>query len=72
MGSRSAFVIGFIVGVIVGWMLGILSAPQSGQEMREALGERAVELRERAEGVAARARREAMDAKPEVEDEIVG
>lgn len=41
MGSRSVFVIGFIVGVIVGWVLGILAAPQSGQEMREALGERA-------------------------------
>ena len=38
------FVIGIIVGVTVGWMLGIMSAPQSGHETREALAEHAIEL----------------------------
>lgn len=57
MGRRSAFVIGLIVGAIVGWVLAMFTMPHTGQEMREALGERAVELRERAEAMAARAPR---------------
>jgi len=65
-------VIAFILGLTVGWILGILSAPQSGRQMREAIGERAVELRERAEEVAARARREAAETKRDIEEEIAG
>ena len=44
MGRAAGFVIGIIVGVTVGWVLGIMSAPQSGRETREALAERAIEL----------------------------
>jgi len=44
MGRAAGFVIGIIVGVTVGWVLGIMSAPQSGRETREALAEHAIEL----------------------------
>jgi gas vesicle protein len=56
-------VIGFIVGLKVGWILGILSAPQSGREMRETISERAAELRERAEEATGRVRSEVMEAR---------
>lgn len=42
------FVIGFITGLFIGWVIGILSAPQSGKETLEGIGERAIELRDRA------------------------
>ena len=49
MGRRGTFLFGFMVGAVVGWVLGILYAPQTGEQTRVALGERAIELRERAE-----------------------
>ena len=56
MGKSMAFVIGFLLGGMIGWMLGILSAPQSGRETRDAIGEKAIELRDRAEHTAERVR----------------
>ncbi|HHX44919.1 MAG TPA: YtxH domain-containing protein [Chloroflexi bacterium] len=70
MGRRSAFVIGLIVGAIVGWVLAMFTMPHTGQEMREALGERAVELRERAEAMAARARHEADEVARDVAEKV--
>ncbi len=42
------FLIGFLTGLFVGWVIGILSAPQSGKETLDSIGERAIELRDRA------------------------
>ncbi len=42
------FLIGFVTGLFVGWVIGILSAPQSGKETLDSIGERAIELRDRA------------------------
>lgn len=46
---------GLVVGLFVGWVLGILWAPQTGRETRSALGERAIELKGRAEQAAEQA-----------------
>lgn len=54
MGKKLAFLFGFIAGGMVGWVLGILSAPQSGRETLGAIGEKAIELRDRAEQTADR------------------
>ena len=51
-GSKTMFFLGLLVGCFVGWVLGVLSAPQSGQETRETLTNRAVELKQRAEEAA--------------------
>jgi gas vesicle protein len=48
MGSKTGFLVGFLVGVAVGWVLGIFSAPQSGKETLDTIGEKAIELRDRA------------------------
>lgn len=39
---------GFFVGFVVGWVIGILSAPQPGKDTLDSIGERAIELRDRA------------------------
>ncbi|GEM_PF-1605444 len=54
MGKRLAFLLGFMAGGMVGWVLGILSAPQSGRETLGVIGEKAIELRDRAEQTADR------------------
>ncbi len=43
---------GFFLGLFIGWLLGLLSAPQSGKETIDGLGEQAIELRDRAVGKA--------------------
>jgi gas vesicle protein len=48
----SAFLIGFIIGGLTGAAVSLLMAPQSGEETREYLRERAIELRERAQETA--------------------
>ena len=54
MGKKLAFLLGFMAGGTVGWVLGILSAPQSGRETLGVIGEKAIELRDRAEQTADR------------------
>lgn len=43
-----AFLIGFIIGGLTGAAISLLMAPQSGEETREYLKERAIELRDKA------------------------
>lgn len=42
------FFTGFIVGLITGSVIALLTAPQSGERTREILGEKSLELREKA------------------------
>lgn len=56
MSKKLAFLSGFFVGAFTGWVLGILSAPQSGRETLDSLGEKAIELRDRAEETAGQVR----------------
>ena len=44
----SAFLIGFVIGGLTGAAISLLMAPQSGEETREFLKDRAIELREKA------------------------
>jgi YtxH-like protein len=48
------FVTGLLLGVALGFGLALLLAPKSGEEMREDLMQRGIELRDRASGLAAR------------------
>ncbi len=48
-----AFLIGFIIGGLTGAAVSLIMAPQSGEETREYLRERAIELREKAQETAA-------------------
>ena len=47
-----AFLIGFIIGGLTGAAISLIIAPQSGEETREYLRERAIELREKAQETA--------------------
>ncbi len=51
MSSKGDFLIGFIVGGLIGAGLGLLFAPQSGEETREMLKDKFLELKEKAEKV---------------------
>jgi|LADL02.1.fsa_nt_gi gas vesicle protein len=61
-----AFLIGFLVGGLTGAVASLLLAPQSGEETRTVIKERAIELRDKAsetaEGVYAKAEDAANDA----------
>ena len=48
------FVTGLLIGVAVGFGLALLLAPKSGEQMRDDLMQRGIELRDRASGLAAR------------------
>src|SRR5512146_2198274 len=52
----SAFLIGFIIGGLTGAAISLLMAPQSGEETREILKDRAIELRDKAQETAQVAR----------------
>jgi gas vesicle protein len=43
-----AFLVGFLVGALSGAVVALLFAPQSGEETRALIGERSIELRDRA------------------------
>jgi len=43
-----AFLVGFLVGAVSGAVVALLFAPQSGEETRAIIGERSIELRDRA------------------------
>jgi len=60
MGTKLGFLIGLLTGIIIGWVLGIFSAPQSGKETLETIGEKAIELRDRAEETAGRVKNEVL------------
>jgi gas vesicle protein len=60
MGSKMGFLMGFLTGIIIGWVLGLFSAPQSGKETLETIGEKAIELREKAEEAAGRVKNEVL------------
>lgn len=47
--SKNRFVIGTVVGAVAGVLAGVLTAPKSGQETREELKAKAIELKEEAE-----------------------
>lgn len=48
------FVTGLLIGVAAGFGLALLLAPKSGEELRDDLMQRGIELRDRASGLAAR------------------
>jgi gas vesicle protein len=43
-----AFLVGFLVGALSGAVVALLFAPQSGEETRALIGERSIELRDKA------------------------
>jgi gas vesicle protein len=47
-GSGGGFLSGLIVGLIAGSVIALLTAPQSGEETRQLIGEKSLELREKA------------------------
>ncbi len=51
-----AFLIGFIIGGLTGAAISLIMAPQSGEETREILRDRAIELRDKAQETAQVAR----------------
>jgi hypothetical protein len=60
MGSKLGFVVGFASGLAVGYLLGVFSAPQAGRDTLEDIGDKAIELRGRAEQAAARVKDDVM------------
>jgi gas vesicle protein len=67
-----AFLFGILLGGIVGAALGLLFAPQSGEETREMIRDKGIEIRDKVEesATAARVQAEAMarDAKMKAEE----
>jgi gas vesicle protein len=56
------FLAGLVVGAIVGGMAAVLLAPKSGQDLREQVAERGLELKNRAEETVQRAQHVASEA----------
>jgi gas vesicle protein len=67
-----AFLIGFIIGGLTGAVSALMLAPQSGEETRTVLREKAIELRDRAsetvEDAYAQAEQAAVEARARAED----
>ena len=59
MSKMSTFLFGLLIGGILGWVMGILSAPQPGQDTRSAVTQKAAELRRKAGQAAGQARNQA-------------
>lgn len=71
---NSPFVIGGVVGAVIGAIAALLLAPQSGSELREALGDKYDEIREKAEDFTSNLdsrRRNAVDQVGEWKDALV-
>lgn len=51
MSKKLEFLIGFVVGGLIGAGIGLLFAPQSGEETREILKDKFLELKEKAEKI---------------------
>lgn len=56
MSKFLTFLFGLVLGGLAGYLAGVLSAPQSGEDTRQELSGRAIELRERAGETASRVR----------------
>ena len=52
MGKATSFFFGVLLGAVVGWVLGTLYAPFTGEETRDSLSTRAIELKGKAEQAA--------------------
>ncbi len=61
-----AFLIGFIIGGLTGAAISLLMAPQTGEETREILKDRAIELRDKAQETAQVAREQVGSTAAEV------
>ena len=61
-----AFLIGFIIGGLTGAAISLLMAPQTGEETREILKDRAIELRDKAQETAQVAREQVGSTASEV------
>ncbi|MFL7892948.1 MAG: YtxH domain-containing protein [Anaerolineales bacterium] len=51
-GDLGSFLAGFVIGGLIGAGVALLTAPQSGEETRAMIGEKGIELRDRAEELA--------------------
>ncbi|HEC21526.1 MAG TPA: YtxH domain-containing protein, partial [Chloroflexi bacterium] len=65
-GDFGAFLTGFIIGGLVGAVASLLMAPQSGEETREQIRQRGIELRSRADEEIKRIREQAEQTLAEV------
>ena len=52
------FFSGVLFGAMLGFLIGVLAAPRSGEEMRSVIGDRTRTIREQAETLAERVRRD--------------
>jgi len=68
MGTKLGMVVSFVSGLAVGWLLGIFSAPSSGKETLDNLGEVAIELRGKAEDTAVRVKDQVLGPRPIIVD----
>lgn len=56
--SSGSFFNAFLLGAAIGFVVGVLSAPRSGQEMRDEINERTRGIREQMEHLAERVRQQ--------------
>jgi hypothetical protein len=70
--ETGGFFAGFGLGIVVGALLALIFAPQKGNETRELVAERAIQLRDRAAGFVTQVRGEdeGSNIEPEIEREM--
>lgn len=64
------FIAGFLVGALVGAAAALLLAPQSGEETRDLIRERGIELGHRADELSMEARKKAEDFQIQVKEAV--